>query len=650
MARELLEYYQRELALLYEQAEDFSAEFGGVADRLGGLTKEKMDPGLKGLLEGSAYLAARVQLKLKSEFSEFTAALLDQLLPNYLAPTPSSVLVQAVPNHENPNLAQGLVHAAGEYIDATYVERERRVSCRYRLGGDLVVWPLRIERADYFAGPAPLQAMGLEVLPGTVAGLRLNLMHRTSNPAKDTPETRPSNAPFSTLTLDQLSVHLVGNSIDRDALYEQLFAHCRRITLRYDDAHGDPIFVPLPLKSLVQVGFEEADALLPSDERSFYGFDILREFFTFPAKFQGFRLHGLRAFFGKIQAPIVDILFEFDAVISRLASVVTSAQFALYAAPASNLFEMQCTRIPINRAEHEHQVVADRSRWLDYEVHRIVDVFAHYPGQQEKERVFPLYCLPTNARHPDTALYFTGRRLPRQPTAREKRFGSQTSYAGTETFVSLFEPANVSDANRVKELSVRAMVSNRHLTEQLPVGDTGADFRLTNDTSVALKCIAGPTPPRDSIIHVERRQREATHPGPIMWRLINFLTMSHLGLVDRGPDDKAGGLRELLTLFADITDMLTERQLRGIVSISSRPIVRRLRQETGFNAARGVEISVTFDEKAFEETGVMFLGAALDRFFAEYSSINSFTETVIVSVQRGMVVRWPPRSGMGRAL
>jgi len=295
-------------------------------------------------------------------------------------------------------------------------------------------------------------------------------------------------------------------------------------------------------------------------------------------------------------------------------------------------------------------VVADRSRWLDYEVHRIVDVFAHYPGQQEKERVFPLYSLPTNARHPDTALYFTGRRLPRQPTAREKRFGSQTSYAGTETFVSLFEPANVSDANRVKELSVRAMVSNRHLTEQLPVGDTGADFRLTNDTSVALKCIAGPTPPRDSIIHVERRQREATHPGPIMWRLINFLTMSHLGLVDRGPDDKAGGLRELLTLFADITDMLTERQMRGIVSISSRPIVRRLRQETGFNAARGVEISVTFDEKAFEETGVMFLGAALDRFFAEYSSINSFTETVIVSVQRGMVVRWPPRSGMGRAL
>jgi type VI secretion system protein ImpG len=135
-----------------------------------------------------------------------------------------------------------------------------------------------------------------------------------------------------------------------------------------------------------------------------------------------------------------------------------------------------------------------------------------------------------------------------------------------------------------------------------------------------------------------------------MWRLINFLTMSHLGLVDRSVEDKAGGLRELLTLFSDITDSLTERQLRGIVSVTSRPIVRRLRQETGFNAARGIEISVTFDEKAFEETGIMLLGSTLERFFAEYASINSFTETVIVSVQRGVVMRWPPRSGMGRAL
>jgi type VI secretion system protein ImpG len=96
--------------------------------------------------------------------------------------------------------------------------------------------------------------------------------------------------------------------------------------------------------------------------------------------------------------------------------------------------------------------------------------------------------------------------------------------------------------------------------------------------------------------------------------------------------------------------VISEQRLRGIESVTGRPIVRRLKQKNGFNAARGVEITVTLDEKAFEGIGVFLLGAVLDRFFAEYSSINSFTETVIETKQRGTIKRWPPRGGMGRLL
>ena len=44
---------------------------------------------------------------------------------------------------------------------------------------------------------------------------------------------------------------------------------------------------------------------------------------------------------------------------------------------------------------------------------------------------------------------------------------------------------------------------------------------------------------------------------------------------------------------------------------------------------RGLEVSVTCDEAAFEGSGVFLLGAVLERFFAKYVSINSFTETVL---------------------
>jgi type VI secretion system protein ImpG len=107
-------------------------------------------------------------------------------------------------------------------------------------------------------------------------------------------------------------------------------------------------------------------------------------------------------------------LFEFDTAIPRLASVVRPRAFALYAATISNLFEMQCSRVPIRRNESEHHVVADRSRWMDYEVCRVLDVFAHYTGTTEKVRVFPLYSLPTDNTPLSDALFYTTRRLPRR--------------------------------------------------------------------------------------------------------------------------------------------------------------------------------------------------------------------------------------------
>ena len=70
----------------------------------------------------------------------------------------------------------------------------------------------------------------------------------------------------------------------------------------------------------------------------------------------------------------------------------------------------------------------------------------------------------------------------------------------------------------------------------------------------------------------------------------------------------------------------------------------------GTAAARGVEITVTIDEKAFEGTGAFLLGAVLERYFAEYSGFNHFTQTVIRSVERGEIMRWAPRMGTRRQL
>jgi type VI secretion system protein ImpG len=65
---------------------------------------------------------------------------------------------------------------------------------------------------------------------------------------------------------------------------------------------------------------------------------------------------------------------------------------------------------------------------------------------------------------------------------------------------------------------------------------------------------------------------------------------------------------------------------------------------------RGLEVTLTLDESAFEGMGVFLMGSVLERFFAKYVSINSFCETVLRSVQRKEIVRWPARLGRRPAL
>ena len=71
MDRRLLDLYNRELAHLRAMGAEFAKEFPKIAGRLGGLDEFQpcQDPFVERLLEGFAFLSARVQLKLNAEFA-----------------------------------------------------------------------------------------------------------------------------------------------------------------------------------------------------------------------------------------------------------------------------------------------------------------------------------------------------------------------------------------------------------------------------------------------------------------------------------------------------------------------------------------------------------------------------------------------------
>jgi len=647
MNREFLKLYEQELSLLREQAAEFAEEYPGVAERLGGLLEDNIDPMIRGLLEGAAFLAARVQLKLKHEFADFTTNLIDQLAPHYLAPTPSFVLVQASPKFGDPALREGRTIARGAIFDATYREAQRNVACRFTLATPITLWPFDIVKADYLTGPAALQAL----IPGAgaecVACLRLQLTVRAAARSVDEPadkeaQTRP-DLRFSSCRVTALRFHLLGQEPDAVALYEQLFAHCRGVYFRMLDSFGDPLVTPGQPGMIRQIGFEEKEALIPNDNQLFRGFDFLRDYFAFPRRFLGFDLIDLGAVAPRLAAKTVDIVAAFDEVKPQLAAAVRKEFFALYAAPGVNLFEKTLDRIPVRSNQYEFAVIPDRSRLLDFETNRVTRVFAHIPGAPQKVPVEPLYS--ATAARSATGLSYTIRRLPRRRTIEEKKYGPVSNYAGTDVFLSLGERSDPDELLRVAELSVEALCTNRHLAEHLPVGESGADFRFLDDVELEARCIAGPTPAREPHLTALEGKATGASTGEVAWRLISMLSLNHLGLVDRDGDG-AKRLRETLILFADMADSATDRKIRGVRDLSARPIVRRLRQPQGAAAARGLEITVVLEDKAFEGSGAFLLGAVLDRFFAEYVAINHFTQTVVRTPERGEIMRWPPRIGL----
>jgi type VI secretion system protein ImpG len=647
MNREFLEFYDRELKILYERSREFADEFPGVAARLGAMTEEQIDPTIAGLLEGAAFLAARVQLKLKSEFDHFTIEMLEHLLPGFLSPTPSFAMIKVRPDFSNPMLKDGVRLKAGEYVDTTFVERERHMACRYRLVSDLTVWPFEIQKAEYLSTAAPLQARGLNSASSVTSGLCIELALRITKPGGD---AKNSKTPVSTCTPDTLTFHIVDAMSDSAILYEQLFSRLKRIVIRHAVDGEAPKFEVLGADAIEAIGFEPGQSLFGHDDRVFTGFNYLREYFAFPARFMGFRLKGLEKHLKRVTSDRVEIYFELEASSKRLSSVVKTGSFALYAAPVANLFEITCTPVPIRTQDHEHVVVAERSRPLDHEIYRIVDVAAQFPRRKDRLPVFPLYSAPTGNTPLNRAYFYTSRKLERRKTDVERRTGLASNYLGTDTFISLREPPEEEGQERVRSLTVRALVTNRHLTDRLPVGRGSIDFVSVSDTKLELECIAGPTPPRESLLVGGHRGRGSELTGSVLWKLISLLQFNHLGLSGRAAGDQATALREILLVFADASNPDIERRIRGVVDIKTSPVVRKISQENGFNAARGMQVAVEFDETAFEGSGAFLLGTVLSRFFSEYASFNSFVETVIKSRQRGEIMKWRPVIGARQLL
>jgi type VI secretion system protein ImpG len=616
----LLRHYNSELQHLREMGAEFAEQFPKIASRLGMAGLEVADPYVERLLEGVAFLAARVQLKMEAEFPRFTQALLEIVYPHYLAPTPTMLVAQFHPDPKEPNLVTGPKIRRGSPMQSLMLPNDA-TSCEFRTAQDVRMWPVSVTAARYFAFAPDLPLNKLPIAQRIKGGVRIRLQ-------------TPEGLEFARTPIDQLTFFVAGQDEIAGRIHD-LCATSALGVLVLPASGASRWHELLPAASVRPVGFQDDEALLPVTPRSFQGYRLIQEYFSFPQRFRFFEVNRLTPAIRRAATNEIEIVILFGRDDTRLEGVVDASNFALNCTPAINLFPKRADRIQVTDAAYEYHVLADRTKPLDYEVYQVTDVLGHGVGAESEQRFLPLYATFSARQEQEHHASFTTRREPRLLSSGQKRHGPRTSYIGTEVFLSLVDSAQAPFSRELRQLSVETLCSNRDLPLLMPLGGGTTDMALEIAAPVSsVRVISGPSRPYAPLAD-----------GAVSWRAISHLSLNYFSLANSAPDDGAAALRELLGLYAPAGDASARRQIDAVRSVSVKPVVRRLPVPGPLAFGRGLEVDVTVDELAFAGGSACMLGSVLEQFFARYVSINSFTETILRSGSRDEINRWVPRWG-----
>jgi type VI secretion system protein ImpG len=613
MSESLYPYYERELIFIRQFAQDFAKQYPRAAGRLLLEPTQSTDPHIERLIEAFALLSGRIHHKLDDEFPELTDFLLNVLYPHYLAPVPSMAVVQFELDPDRGALPDGFrIERRSTVVTASIGEGP----CRYRTGYPVTLWPIAVTGAELLVPPFP---PGLNPPPRTPAALSLRLECQ-------------GGMSLAKMSLDRLRFFLFGEDHIIARLYGLLFNQATQVVFRSPRGAGDlPTIALPPSQCLFQVGFEADDLLLPYTRRSFPGYCLLTELFTFPSKFQFADLGGFRRLSQAGYDKDVEIVIFLNQPVQGLQQAVDAHTFRLGCAPIVNLFEQTAEPINAHHRRYEYRIVPDVHRPKSTEVYSVDSVTSIDPASSKVTEYEPFYAFrhgvsPESQR----AFWYATRR----PAPDDKDLGTDVYL----TTVNLdFAPAQA-DA---ETLVVRTTCTNRsqpdefhRLGEQLPL-------RLEAAAPLSgIRCLRTPT----RTLRPPMRRRA-------YWRLLSHLSLNHLSLTD--PAHGLDALKEMLRLY-DFSDVQADSHLAsanrllvdGITALSSRQVSGRIGSAVSGGFALGVEVTTTFNEKNYIGTGAFLVASVLERFLGQYVSINSFTQLVAKTMPGdGILKKWPPRVG-----
>lgn len=637
----LIHHYNDELQRLRQEASEFAEEYETAASMLSLKKGRVRDPYVERLLEGVAFLAARVRLKLDAQYPVFTQQLMDVLYPGWLAPSPSACILQLQPDTADDKLLAGPLYPRGSVVRAA-ISGAPGIRCEFETTRDVRLYPLQLAGARYVGVRPERIATGFagEAAAEAESSLRLEFVVL-------------GDGQVPQLNLDRLTLYVNQPEPEGSQLLELVGGRCVAVGVSTDPAGRQGVRW-LPGHVVRHIGFAADEAMFPMPARGHAGFRVMREFAALPEKFRFVEISGLAQALQGLAGKRFYLHLHLAGNHAPLEAKVRADSLRLHCVPAANLRERTLDRIEVRPGEHEYLVAGDGSDLRRFEVVQLTSVVGGGGGAER--RFAPLFEAASTGRLAVDS-YYTARRERRKLTQKELRqrevrlqgVSSADDVAdrlakdpppGTLLYLSLAERGAGPQGQDLQYLSLRALCMDREVPVVLAEQAGLARYTAVDTVPISgIDCLAGPSEPVDYAVD-----------GFKPWLVLSHLNLNHLSLVDTPGQDGPQALRSMIELYAPEDAQAGKSHFlhqlaRAIVGIDTEQVTRRLPNRGALAFARGVRVQITISDRGLGGASPFLLGAVLEHCLASHASINSFVELALQMRHWSQPLVWNRRPG-----
>lgn len=585
-------FFESELLYLRERGNEFASgpyqAAAGLHDHRGG------DPDVARLLEGFAFLTARIHERLDDAVPELVEHLVELLLPHMLRPLPATAIVQFSTNLHALRGVQKI--ARGRPLEAP---TRHGTACRFRTTSDVELLPVEVASAELDGATpgAPFLTLRLRL---TEAGRSLLSQAREASSTAHRPELRFFIAGKPALVYSLRLLLLGGRCKGVRA--------CLRSTAAASANVPAPPQLELGPDAVTAIGFAADDALVPWPKLSHPGLRLVQEYLFAPEKFCFFGVRG--PFFADGRGDLLELRFQFESS-DPLPREVSADNFLLHCTPVVNLFDATADPIRLDPLVQEHRLRPAGLPHPHAEVYAVRNVRSSRAGRADERNYAPFFGY-AHALDPK-ALFYSVRRS-RSPADE-----------GVDCHLAVHATHGVHAPELLGEvLHTDLLCTNRALVTDL---NKEAICREPRAGALQVRTVTEVSPPIPAPLGSE-----------LYWRLLAHLSLGQASLAD--PQT----LRNLLALydFQPNTPRSPAARIAAIRKVETRMVTRIV---TGA-PVRGTETTIELDETKFVGPGeAHLLLGMLDALFADSVGINSFNQLAARLHPSDIRFRWPARNG-----